>query len=67
MNGAPCLYWIHLQFCVEAISRAGGAVYCPLAAALVQVVHEYDTIAPHVAYAKIHSQRGPILMQPEER
>jgi hypothetical protein len=42
------------------ICRAGGADYCHLAVALVQVVHGYDTIAPHVAYAKIHSQRGLI-------
>jgi hypothetical protein len=45
---------IHLQIHVEAISRTEGKDYCPLAVALVQVIHEKDVTAPFGLDAKLH-------------
>jgi hypothetical protein len=53
---------VHLQFYVDSTDRNGGDDYCPLAAALVQVIHDKDTAALHAMYAKLQFKRGLFLM-----
>jgi hypothetical protein len=50
----------------EAINRAGGGYYCPLTAALVQILHEKDATVPHPVFIKFLSQRAVFHMQADK-